>query len=253
MFAIKKAITLVAVIMAALMTSNPVRAQDEDLINDIRGIIVPLKNLPARWIGVECYPIMGLARAQLKLPDGQGLGVAKVVESSPAAKAGMKEFDLILKVNDQPMGEVMQIFELLADEKVESLKIAALRGGEPITFTVAPEMRPDFTTPEVSAKNIEEIDRILKERFGIFEKQRAKIEKSRPQPSVTQILPEQTWPWVPQPWVAEFTAVRKQLDEMQRDLREIKGVLSGKASPPNAEKPTAPAPNQVDGLEGHLR
>ena len=48
------------------------------------------------WLGVECLPVMPALRAQLNLPEKQGLLVAAVAPESPAASAGIKQHDILL-------------------------------------------------------------------------------------------------------------------------------------------------------------
>ena len=59
------------------------------------------------WLGVECLPVMPALRAQLNLPEKQGLLVAAVMPDSPAAKAGIKQHDVLLRVGEKPLAEVV--------------------------------------------------------------------------------------------------------------------------------------------------
>ncbi len=53
------------------------------------------------WLGVELHEVTGDSAKELKLPAERGVVVGKVVPDSPAAKAGLKENDVVTEVNGQ--------------------------------------------------------------------------------------------------------------------------------------------------------
>ena len=53
------------------------------------------------WLGVETHEVTAKDAKQLKLPAERGVVVAGVTKDSPAAKAGLKENDVITEVNGQ--------------------------------------------------------------------------------------------------------------------------------------------------------
>ncbi len=53
------------------------------------------------WLGVETHEVTPENAKQLKLPAERGVVVAEVTKDSPAAKAGLKENDVITEVNGQ--------------------------------------------------------------------------------------------------------------------------------------------------------
>jgi serine protease Do len=53
------------------------------------------------WLGVETHEVTADNAKELKLPAERGVVVAGVTEDSPAAKAGLKENDVITEVNGQ--------------------------------------------------------------------------------------------------------------------------------------------------------
>lgn len=53
------------------------------------------------WVGVVVSPAPSALRSQLKLPQGIGLIVEFVQPKSPAADAGLKPYDLLVKLDDQ--------------------------------------------------------------------------------------------------------------------------------------------------------
>src|SRR5256885_5488739 len=53
------------------------------------------------WLGVETHEVTADKAKELKLPAERGVVVAGVTADSPAAKAGLKENDVIIEVNGQ--------------------------------------------------------------------------------------------------------------------------------------------------------
>src|SRR6266852_5171641 len=53
------------------------------------------------WLGVETREVTSENAKELKLPAERGVGVGRIAPDSPAAKAGLKEKDVITEVNGQ--------------------------------------------------------------------------------------------------------------------------------------------------------
>ena len=106
----------------------------------------PRVELPKYWIGLlggsisEDDPL----RAQLDLPENQGLRVESVVPDSPAAKAGLKRHDIMLKANDQDLHEMSDLVELVVTEgaKKGQITLEVLRHNKRETVNLTPEERP---------------------------------------------------------------------------------------------------------------
>lgn len=114
------------------------------------------------WIGVGCSPSTETLRSQLKLESGTGLVVDHVFPDSPAAKAGLKVHDLLLKARhgeeSVDLHSLVDLAKAVSAAKIEELKIELLRAGERQTIAVTPIERPaiialvppgDFTFPVV--------------------------------------------------------------------------------------------------------
>ena len=85
---------------------------------------------------------MPALRAQLNLPERQGLLVGVVVPGSPAAAAGIAQHDVLMRVGDKPLAEPRDLVEAVQAAKGGKLKIELIRGGKPKTIEVAPAKRP---------------------------------------------------------------------------------------------------------------
>jgi len=101
---------------------------------------------PQFWIGLSGSPIPPdhMLRAQVDLPENEGLLVQVVASNSPASKAGLKQFDILAKANDKELHEMQDLVDLVASEgpKKGQLKFDVLRRGKHETVTVTPEDRP---------------------------------------------------------------------------------------------------------------
>lgn len=102
--------------------------------------------MPKYWIGLlggaitPDHPL----RAHLDLPENAGLIVANVVPDSPAAKAGLKKHDILLKANDKDLHEMQDLVELVMSEgpKKGQITLEILRHNKRETVYLTPEERP---------------------------------------------------------------------------------------------------------------
>jgi LysM repeat protein len=94
------------------------------------------------WLGVFAARPSPALQSQLKLPKDQGLLVEALQPESPAAKAGLQQYDILLKGNDKPLTDVVDLVQLIHQVKVGKLTLEFLRGGKHETVTVTPTKRP---------------------------------------------------------------------------------------------------------------
>ena len=82
------------------------------------------------YLGIHTTPVeSGLAK-HLGLPDGFYQSVRHVAPDSPAAAAGLKEHDILQKVNDQMIINFEQLHVLIRSKKAgEKVKLTVLRQG----------------------------------------------------------------------------------------------------------------------------
>ena len=108
----------------------------------------------AYWIGVLCEPPPAALRAQLNLAGEKGLLVQDVAKDSPADKAGLKQFDVLLSIGDEPLASPQDLSRLVAGSQGEALTIRYLRGAKEASVEVKPAERPsrfefnDWVVPE---------------------------------------------------------------------------------------------------------
>ncbi|MCB1123404.1 MAG: PDZ domain-containing protein [Verrucomicrobiae bacterium] len=109
-------------------------------------------------LGVETSRISPALRNQVDIPDGVGLTITHVAEDTGAAKAGLQEYDIILKVDDQVIINQEQLSVFIRSRKPgDKVKVEIMRKGKKQDVTVelvereAPKPRPfgrDWTMPK---------------------------------------------------------------------------------------------------------
>jgi membrane-associated protease RseP (regulator of RpoE activity) len=102
--------------------------------------------LPKYWIGLLGGTITAdnPLRAHLDLPENQGLIVANIVPESPAAKAGLKQHDILLRANDKDLHEMSDLVDLVLSEgpKKGQITLEVMRHNKRETVYLTPEERP---------------------------------------------------------------------------------------------------------------
>ncbi|HEV3339140.1 MAG TPA: PDZ domain-containing protein [Pirellulales bacterium] len=99
------------------------------------------------WVGVRCVELPPVLRAQLDLPDGQGVLVEDVVADAPAARGGLKPYDVIFAVDDKPIADPPSLAAAVGRAGERALKIDYLRAGRKQTLSVQPVPRPESVWP----------------------------------------------------------------------------------------------------------
>lgn len=101
---------------------------------------------PKFWIGLLGGQITAdnPLRAHVDLPENQGLIVVNVVPDSPAAKAGIKQHDILLRANEKDLHEMSDLVDLVLSEgaKKGQIAIEVMRHNKHETIQLTPEERP---------------------------------------------------------------------------------------------------------------
>jgi membrane-associated protease RseP (regulator of RpoE activity) len=91
------------------------------------------------YLGVTIDRLPDPVRAQLPeaIPREQGLLVEQVIQDSPAARAGLQPFDILLQYNDQKLFSPEQLTRLVgSDSGGQPVKLTVVRGGKVSTLDV---------------------------------------------------------------------------------------------------------------------
>ncbi len=97
----------------------------------------------SHWLGLECFTLDGPLRSHLGLREGEGLMIEQVVPDSPAAKAELKQHDVIVKAGGQMIKSVSELMKQVDEAKENELSLDIIRGGKAMTVKVTPAKRPE--------------------------------------------------------------------------------------------------------------
>jgi len=87
----------------------PALADDDD------GSVGLLDGEGASWLGVQLREVTGETAKDLKLPAERGVVISSIVPESPAAKAGLKENDVVTQINGQHVEGAVQFRRMIRE------------------------------------------------------------------------------------------------------------------------------------------
>jgi membrane-associated protease RseP (regulator of RpoE activity) len=96
---------------------------------------------PTYAIGVVTSPVDPLLRAQLQLPDGQGLAIRHVDEKGPAAEAGLVHGDILLTLNGKPLDSEQTLYTSVQSEGEKPVTLELIHNGSRQRMTLSPVRR----------------------------------------------------------------------------------------------------------------
>ncbi|KAF1085427.1 putative serine protease HtrA [Sporotomaculum syntrophicum] len=89
------------------------------------------------WMGVYIQTMNSELASQLGLKSSQGALLSGVMTGSPAAKAGLQQGDVILKINNQQITDASDITDFIQSKKVgDKITLLVERNGSQKTITV---------------------------------------------------------------------------------------------------------------------
>lgn len=95
------------------------------------------------FIGVACGPVEPALRKHLSLEEGVGVIVLSVRPDSPAAKAGVELFDVLVRAGDKPLHSVMDLVKIVDETGEAELPLKVIHQGKESLVTVKPVERPE--------------------------------------------------------------------------------------------------------------
>jgi membrane-associated protease RseP (regulator of RpoE activity) len=94
------------------------------------------------WLGVACFPVPDVLQSQLGLGEHEGLLIRQVVPESPAAKAGIRPDDVLLKAAGKSLASPEDLIKVVSAGKDQKVALELIRAGKKMTLDVQPEKRP---------------------------------------------------------------------------------------------------------------
>ncbi|RIK83209.1 MAG: hypothetical protein DCC67_06145 [Planctomycetota bacterium] len=99
--------------------------------------------VPKYWIGLQGRPIDSpVLRTQFQLAEDVGVVVENVVPDSPADKAGLRQHDIIVAVNGEPVTGMQALQEVVASSEAQAIELKVIRLAKESSVKVTPEERP---------------------------------------------------------------------------------------------------------------
>lgn len=99
--------------------------------------------VPQYWIGIQGRTVESpVLRTHLQLADDLGVVVEQVVPDSPADLAGLREHDVLIGVNGEPLTDMSGLVKAVAAGKAEPIRLRVIRLAEEIEVTVTPDEMP---------------------------------------------------------------------------------------------------------------
>ncbi|MFC1599307.1 Do family serine endopeptidase [Candidatus Omnitrophota bacterium] len=131
------------------------------------------------WLGVSIQNLNDDLKNYLGLKDEKGVIVIKVFNGSPAAKAGLKEGDLILTFNGRKLSKVNELVKMVSEEEPgqsaivgilrdnKSMKLDVMLGKRPQDLEGLADEETTTTTVGFRGLEVEEVSQELANRYRI--------------------------------------------------------------------------------------
>lgn len=92
--------------------------------------------MPKEWIGVRLTPVPAPLAAHL---GREGLMIANVVEDSPADRAGLERYDVVVSFNGKPLAEMSDLQEAISEAGAgQSAQMVVIHAGKEKTLEITP-------------------------------------------------------------------------------------------------------------------
>lgn len=128
--------TLLSAFLAAVLLATPMLAQAQSDRPPRDRLEEQIRKVKGSYLGVATSPAPKSLRHQVELPEGVGLVVDAVAPDSPAAEAGLKQHDLLHKLNEQLLINPQQLAVLVRTFKPdETIKLTIIRAGKAVELS----------------------------------------------------------------------------------------------------------------------
>lgn len=131
-----------------------------NLAKEITDQLISKGKITRGYLGVYPQEITPDLKEAMNLKSTEGVLIGEVVDKTPAAKAGLKAGDVIVKFGNTKITDVQQFRKIVADYKPNSeVEVSVIRDGKNMNFTVKLEEMPSdvATKPEEKQEESAEI------------------------------------------------------------------------------------------------
>lgn len=115
-------------------------------INEVKGYINDLKDdgeIKRPWLGIVYGPVTDQVQSYFELDNKQGILVHKVMENSPASKAGIKQYDIIKEIDEKPIDKLDDVSEVIDNSDIgDTVMIKVIREGNSKLLFAEIEKKP---------------------------------------------------------------------------------------------------------------
>jgi hypothetical protein len=121
-----------------------------------------LEEIPKVWIGVRVCTVPEALAAHIKRGT---LMLVNIAENSPAERAGLDRYDIVLSFNDRAIESMEDLLEAIRENGADqAAKMVVIQGGEEKTLTVTPVQRDLAVVPtfKYEEQEVAEVDPLSK-------------------------------------------------------------------------------------------
>lgn len=108
---------------------------------------------PKYWIGLQGRPIDNrVLRTQLQLAGDVGVAIETVMPESPAEKAGLRQDDILVAVDGEPLADLAYLQSVVAEKHDKPIELKVLRLAKEEVIKVTPEEIPAEVLERLAAQ-----------------------------------------------------------------------------------------------------
>jgi len=115
-----------------------------NLVRKVMGDLIESGKWVRGYLGIFMDELSEDKAKEFNIPGNKGILVSKVIEKSPADKAGVKEYDVIVSFNGKPVESARELQNIVALSKIGAkIPVSIIRDGKTINLQVTIAERTD--------------------------------------------------------------------------------------------------------------
>jgi serine protease Do len=110
----------------------------------VLGDLIEGKKVLYGWLGVNVQDVTEELAQHFKLPSQEGIIVARVLAGSPAEEGGLRDGDVVVSLEGQPLKDVRELLKKVARVPVgQKIKMGIIRDGKRQELSIKVGQRPE--------------------------------------------------------------------------------------------------------------